>query len=105
MPHRDLHRLANEHGPIMFLRLGMVPTIVVSSPQAAKLFLKNNDLVFASRPTLEAPKHVLRAKGLSFFSIWDLLARHAQDVHPRVAQQPQDQSFQVHEKGGTQNLD
>ncbi|GLT44008.1 hypothetical protein SLA2020_179270 [Shorea laevis] len=67
MPHRNLHRLANEHGPIMYLRLGMVPTIVVSSPQAAELFLKNNDLVFASRPTLEASKHTSYGqKGLAF---------------------------------------
>ncbi|GKV25303.1 hypothetical protein SLEP1_g34761 [Rubroshorea leprosula] len=67
MPHRNLHRLANEHGPIMYLRLGMVPTVVVSSPQAAELFLKNNDLVFASRPTLEASKHMSYGqKGLAF---------------------------------------
>lgn len=58
MPHRDLHELAKEHGPIMFLRLGMVPAIVVSSPQAAELFLKTNDLVFASRPPMEAAKHI-----------------------------------------------
>ncbi|KAK7851999.1 cytochrome p450 cyp736a12, partial [Quercus suber] len=42
----------------MHLRLGMVPTIVVSSPQAAKLFLKTHDLVFASRPPNEASKHI-----------------------------------------------
>jgi biphenyl-4-hydroxylase len=40
----------------MHLRLGLVPTIVVSSPQAAKLFLKTRDLVFASRPPTEAAK-------------------------------------------------
>ncbi|KAK9289239.1 hypothetical protein L1049_017714 [Liquidambar formosana] len=48
--HRDLHRLANKHGPIMHIRLGFVPTIVVSSPQAAEQFLKRHDLVFASSP-------------------------------------------------------
>nr|POE84778.1 cytochrome p450 [Quercus suber] len=57
-PHQDLHQLAQKHGPIMHLRLGMVPTIVVSSPQAAKLFLKTHDLVFASRPPNEASKHI-----------------------------------------------
>jgi len=57
-PHRDLHKLAQKHGPIMHLRLGMVPTIVVSSPQAAELFLKTHDLVFASRPLIEAAKHI-----------------------------------------------
>lgn len=58
LPHRDLHRLAQKHGPIMYLRLGLVPAIVVSSPQAAEQFLKVHDLVFASRPPHEASKHI-----------------------------------------------
>ncbi|GMI96096.1 TRANSPARENT TESTA 7, CYTOCHROME P450 75B1 [Hibiscus trionum] len=55
-PHRDLLRLAHKYGPIMHLRYGMVPVIVVSSPEAAELFLKTHDLVFASRPPHEASK-------------------------------------------------
>jgi cytochrome P450 len=55
-PHQDLHQLSQKYGPIMHLRLGLVPTIVVSSPQAAELFLKTHDLVFASRPPTEAAK-------------------------------------------------
>ncbi|XP_020236938.1 cytochrome P450 CYP736A12 [Cajanus cajan] len=58
-PYRDLHELAKKYGPIMYLRLGFVPTIVVSSPQAAELFLKTYDLVFASRPPLEAAKYIV----------------------------------------------
>ncbi|TQE00371.1 hypothetical protein C1H46_014007 [Malus baccata] len=42
----------------MYLRLGLMPTIVVSSPQAAELFLKTHDLVFASRPPHEGAKHI-----------------------------------------------
>ncbi|XP_057747699.1 cytochrome P450 71AU50-like [Arachis stenosperma] len=42
----------------MHLRLGFVPTIVVSSPQAAELFLKIHDHVFASRPPSEAAKYI-----------------------------------------------
>ncbi|XP_027367701.1 cytochrome P450 CYP736A12-like [Abrus precatorius] len=57
-PHCELHKLAQKHGPIMYLRVGFVPTIVVSSPQAAELFLKTHDLVFASRPPHEAAKHI-----------------------------------------------
>lgn len=49
-PHRDLQRLARKHGPIMGLRFGPVPAVVVSSPAAAELVLKTHDLVFASRP-------------------------------------------------------
>ncbi|MED6185232.1 hypothetical protein PIB30_055051 [Stylosanthes scabra] len=42
----------------MYLRLGFVPTIVVSSCQAAELFLKTHDHVFASRPPQEAAKYI-----------------------------------------------
>ncbi|AET04573.1 cytochrome P450 family 71 protein [Medicago truncatula] len=66
-PHRDLHKLSQKYGPIMHLRLGLVPIIVVSSPQAAELFLKTHDLVFASRPPIEAAKnHRLGSEELEF---------------------------------------
>ncbi|KAL5820335.1 hypothetical protein ACOSQ3_022217 [Xanthoceras sorbifolium] len=66
-PHRDLQKLAKEYGSIMFLKLGLMPTVVVSSPQAAELFLKTHDLVFASRPPLEASKHIsYEQKNFSF---------------------------------------
>ncbi|KAL2342496.1 hypothetical protein Fmac_003781 [Flemingia macrophylla] len=38
----------------MFLKLGQVPTIVVSSADSAEHFLKSHDHVFSSRPTHEA---------------------------------------------------
>ncbi|XP_062113763.1 cytochrome P450 71AU50-like [Humulus lupulus] len=57
-PHRDLQKLSQKYGPIMHIKLGIIPTIVVSSPKAAELFLKTHDLVFASRPPQEAFKHI-----------------------------------------------
>ncbi|CAL5368738.1 unnamed protein product [Camellia sinensis] len=57
-PHLDLHQLAKKHGPIMYMRFGFVPNIVVSSPEAAEQFLKTHDLVFASRPPHEASKYI-----------------------------------------------
>ncbi|RZC54574.1 hypothetical protein C5167_013478 [Papaver somniferum] len=56
--HRDLHRLSTKYGPIMYLRLGSLPTIVVSSAEAAELFLKTHDLNFASRPFSAAAKYI-----------------------------------------------
>ncbi|KAB2633839.1 cytochrome P450 CYP736A12-like [Pyrus ussuriensis x Pyrus communis] len=52
-PYRSHQHLAEKYGPIMSIHLGFVPTIVVSSPKAAKLFLKTHDSVFASCPTLQ----------------------------------------------------
>ncbi|XP_022133318.1 cytochrome P450 CYP736A12-like [Momordica charantia] len=58
LPHRDLRDLSQKYGSIMYMRLGIVPTIIVTSPQAAELFLKTHDLVFASRPFFEASKYM-----------------------------------------------
>ncbi|OIT05744.1 costunolide synthase, partial [Nicotiana attenuata] len=55
-PHKKLRDLALKYGPLMFLKLGMVPTIVVSSADAAEKILKTNDLAFAGRPKLVGPK-------------------------------------------------
>nr|AXY97727.1 Cytochrome P450, family 71, subfamily B, polypeptide 37 [Populus tomentosa] len=64
-PHHDLHQLAKKYGPIMYMRLGLVPTVVVSSPRAAELILKTHDLVFANRPPNEAAKHITYRAWLS----------------------------------------
>ncbi|XP_050256106.1 cytochrome P450 CYP736A12-like [Quercus robur] len=67
LPHRALHSLAKKYGPIMSLRLGNVPTIVVSSPQAAELFLKTHDTIFASRPKLQVSEYLsYGTKGMAF---------------------------------------
>ncbi|XP_020098647.1 cytochrome P450 71A1-like [Ananas comosus] len=50
LPHRSLRALAGKHGPVMLLRLGRVPTVVVSSAPAAQQVMKAKDLTFASRP-------------------------------------------------------
>ncbi|KAI9084180.1 hypothetical protein K1719_033851 [Acacia pycnantha] len=67
LPHRSLQTLSTTYGPIMSLRFGHVPTIVLSSAAAAELFLKSNDTVFANRPLLEALEYFSYGfKGLVF---------------------------------------
>ncbi|WOG81801.1 hypothetical protein DCAR_0100952 [Daucus carota subsp. sativus] len=68
-PHQDMQKLAEEHGPVMYLRFGFVRNIIVSSPQAAKQFLKNYDLNFVNRPPHEAAKYIsYDQRNLSFGS-------------------------------------
>lgn len=67
LPHRTLYHLSKTYGPIMFLKLGNIPTVVVSSPETAELILKTHDSVFASRPKLKAICYMSDgAKGLAF---------------------------------------
>ncbi|CAH1449705.1 unnamed protein product [Lactuca virosa] len=67
LPHRALHKLSQKYGPIMSIRLGSIQFVIVSSPEAAKLFLGTHDVVFASRPNIQATKYfAYSGKGLTF---------------------------------------
>lgn len=50
LPHHAMQRLSQLHGPVMLLRLGHVPTLVISSPEAAREVMKAHDAAFADRP-------------------------------------------------------
>ncbi len=53
-PHRRLMELSKKYGPIMFLRLGSVPTVVTNSPEIVREILKHQDHIFCSRPSSTA---------------------------------------------------
>nr|GLL26073.1 cytochrome P450 CYP736A12-like [Ipomoea trifida] len=67
-PHQDLHNLAKKHGPIMYMRWGFVPAIIVSSPEIAELALKTFDHVFADRPYHEASMYIAYGQRNFIFS-------------------------------------
>ncbi|WZZ53918.1 hypothetical protein YC2023_054025 [Brassica napus] len=50
LPHRCFHNLSMKYGPVMLLRLGLVPVVVISSSEAAEAVLKTHDLECCSRP-------------------------------------------------------
>ncbi|TVU31389.1 hypothetical protein EJB05_23073, partial [Eragrostis curvula] len=58
LPHRSLWKLARRHGPVMMLRLGRVPTVVVSSAEAAREVLRTHDADCCSRPDAPGPRRL-----------------------------------------------
>uniref|UniRef100_A0ACD5UC47 Uncharacterized protein n=1 Tax=Avena sativa TaxID=4498 RepID=A0ACD5UC47_AVESA len=55
LPQDSLAALAARHAaPLMLLRLGSVPTLIVSSPDAARALFQHNDRALSGRPALYA---------------------------------------------------
>ncbi|KAL2632661.1 hypothetical protein R1flu_004140 [Riccia fluitans] len=50
MAHHDMANLSRKYGELMYLKLGVVNSVVVSSPEMAKEFYKVQDSVFSGRP-------------------------------------------------------
>ena len=66
LPHRAMRDLAHKHGPLMMLWLGELPTVVVSSPEAAQAITKTYDITFADR-------HMNSTVGIFTFNGMDLI--------------------------------
>ncbi|KAF6137220.1 hypothetical protein GIB67_030984 [Kingdonia uniflora] len=52
LPHRSLQHLSSIYGTLMFLQLGSMPTLIISSADIARELFKNYDRVFSGRPHL-----------------------------------------------------
>ncbi|GLT81795.1 hypothetical protein SLE2022_002280 [Rubroshorea leprosula] len=52
IPHQSFAEMSKKHGPVMLVHLGFVPTLIVSSAEAAKELFKAHDLDCCSRPPL-----------------------------------------------------
>uniref|UniRef100_A0ACD5UWC1 Uncharacterized protein n=1 Tax=Avena sativa TaxID=4498 RepID=A0ACD5UWC1_AVESA len=57
LPHRSIHALSRQYGPLLQLRFGSFPVVVGSSVEMAKFFLKTHDVSFTDRPKTAAGKH------------------------------------------------
>ncbi|XP_071728243.1 6,7,8-trihydroxycoumarin synthase-like [Rutidosis leptorrhynchoides] len=54
--HTSFLNLSKSYGPIVFLNLGFIPSVVVSSASLAKEVLKTQDLIFCNRPSTIAQR-------------------------------------------------
>ncbi|XP_059300531.1 cytochrome P450 71A9-like [Lycium ferocissimum] len=67
LPHRSLQELSNKYGDFMFLQLGSIPTVVVSSADTAREIFRTHDIAFSGRPALySARKLTYNFCGVSF---------------------------------------
>ncbi|CAN4095345.1 unnamed protein product [Withania somnifera] len=55
---KTLAEISEKHGPLLFLRFGSRPVLLVSSPSLAEECFTKNDVVFANCPRLLAGKHL-----------------------------------------------
>ncbi|KAK6921154.1 Cytochrome P450, partial [Dillenia turbinata] len=67
-PHQKLCSLSKKYGPIMSIRLGKELAIVVSSPEAAKRFLKTHETTFLGRPKNQAADRLSYGRKAMSFS-------------------------------------
>uniref|UniRef100_A0A6I9QIE7 Cytochrome P450 71A9-like n=2 Tax=Elaeis guineensis var. tenera TaxID=51953 RepID=A0A6I9QIE7_ELAGV len=56
LPYRPLRLLSDKYGPLMSLKLGSIPTLIISASDMAREILKTQDLNFCTRAPLVAFK-------------------------------------------------
>ncbi|KAJ7971481.1 Cytochrome P450 family protein [Quillaja saponaria] len=79
MPHRTLAHLRDKYGPVIWLRIGAIDTMVILSAKTATQFFKNHDQTFAERSITD----VMRVRGYDkaslalapYGSYWRVLRR------------------------------
>ncbi|XP_048443846.1 cytochrome P450 71AP13 [Pyrus x bretschneideri] len=79
-PHISLRGLAEKYGPLIYLQLGEIPTVVVSSARVAKEVLKTHDLALSSRPQIFSAKHLFYNCTDVVFSPYSAYWRHIRKI-------------------------
>lgn len=79
-PHLSLRSLAQKYGPLIYLQLGRIPTVVVSSARLAKEVLKTHDLALCSRPQIFSAKHLFYNCTDVAFSPYGAYWRHIRKI-------------------------
>ncbi|KAL8491719.1 hypothetical protein ACS0TY_023349 [Phlomoides rotata] len=96
-PHRSLTKLSRKYGPLMSLKLGSRTTIVVSSPEMAKVVLQKHDISFCSRTVPSAVKSVDHDK-------WSIAWIPVDDEWRKLRRICRDQLFSVQKLDASKSL-
>ncbi|KAF5476681.1 hypothetical protein F2P56_003396 [Juglans regia] len=80
MPHLSLKCLAEKFGPIIYLQLGQIPAVAISSARLAKEAMKTHDLAVASRPQFFSAKHLVYGCTDIAFSPYGAYWRHVRKI-------------------------
>ncbi|KAK6116265.1 hypothetical protein DH2020_049987 [Rehmannia glutinosa] len=90
--HRALSDISNRYGPLIFLRFGSRPVLLISSPSLAEECFTKNDIIFANRPSLLNGKHF----GYNYTSIpWSPYGDHWRNLR-RIASLDLLSSHRIH---------
>ncbi|KAK9090284.1 hypothetical protein Sjap_023461 [Stephania japonica] len=79
-PHLSLQRLSKKFGPIFLLKLGEIPTVIISSAKIAKEALRTHDLALSSRPQLLSAKQIFYNCTDMVFSPYGAYWRHVRKI-------------------------
>ncbi|KAJ3685548.1 hypothetical protein LUZ61_014712 [Rhynchospora tenuis] len=74
--HLSISLLAAQYGPILYLRLGYRPTVVISSSQLVEECFTTNDVALANRPNFPSVKELTNNYSNLIFSNYGPLWRH-----------------------------
>ncbi|CAO2832666.1 unnamed protein product [Amaranthus hypochondriacus] len=99
--YQDFQTLSKTYGPIISLRLGYLPILVVSSPSLAEECLIKNDIVFSDKPNFIHGQHL----GYNFSHIvWSPYGEHWRNLR-RIATLTMLSLRKVSEASGSRNLE
>ncbi|KAL0397813.1 UNVERIFIED_CONTAM: cytochrome [Sesamum calycinum] len=96
-PHQSLAKLSKIYGPLMRLKLGSMTTVVVSSPEMAKIVLQKYDQLFSSRTQVDAARVLDHHKHSVAWVPVDNLWR-------KIRKLCKENMFSVHRLDGSQGL-
>nr|ABW86890.1 menthofuran synthase [Mentha arvensis] len=80
LAHRSFHSLSKRYGEVMLLHFGSAPVLVASSAAAAREIMKNQDMIFASRPRLSISDRLLYSGKDVAFAAYGEHWRHARSM-------------------------